>query len=270
MKSNPRAALSVGCLAAFLVCLFFAGGCSSAPQTGPGELRVLCGSSMAVPAQAIQPLFESAHGVKVLFDLGGSETLLPRVIAGGSGDVFICHDPFEEKVRDAGYWAGSAVVGRLEPVLLVRPGNPANLRSVTDLTNQNLKIGIGDPRYSTCGELFVALLERKGIKEPVLNQVALMGRTHSEIAQGLLLGPLDAIVVWNYIARMYSNKVELVPTQDEYPDLNVTVVGLKQSANPKGRDDFLAFCRSEQVKKIFAEHGYGTAVPSGPDGAASQ
>jgi ABC-type molybdate transport system substrate-binding protein len=239
-----------------LLSLLLSEGCDRQRDANSALLRVLCGSSMATPAQIIGPLFTAHTRTQVLFDLGGSETLLPRVKSGAAADVFICHDPFEQQVKDVGRWAGSARLGVLKPVLVVRPGNPLGLRTVNDLTNRSLKLGLGDPRYSTCGELFVALLDKKGVREPVMKQVALQARTHSEIANGLILGPLDAVVVWNYIARLYSNKVEIVPTGDVYPEVAVTAVGLQQSTNPKARDEFLEFCRSEQVKRIFAEHGY--------------
>lgn len=243
----------------FLASMFLlAGGCSrkAQPPAKAAELRVLCGSSMATPAQALCRRFKETQGVEVWVDLGGSETLLPRVLSGASADIFICHDPFEQKVKEAGRWTGSARVGVLQPVLLVRPGNPLKLTSLSDLTNQNLKIGIGDPRYSTCGALFVELLDKQGLREAVMKNVALQARTHAEVANGLILGPLDAVVVWNYVALMYPGKVEVVPTADAYPEISVTVVGLRQSQNPALRDAFLDACRMDSTKALFAEHGY--------------
>ena len=236
-----------------------AGGCSRESQSPdkPAELRALCGSSMATPAQILCRRFKEKQGVGVLVDLGGSETLLPRILSGAPADIFICHDPFEQKIKEAKRWTGSARVGVLQPVLLVRPGNPLKLRSLSDLTNRNVKIGIGDPGYSTCGTLFVELLEKRGLREEAMKQVALQARTHAELANGLILGPLDAVVVWNYIALMYPGKVELVPTADTYPEINVTVVGLTQSQNPHLRDAFLNACRTDSTRTLFAEHGYG-------------
>jgi molybdate transport system substrate-binding protein len=212
---------------------------------------------MATPAQILSSRFKETQGAEVLMDLGGSETLLPRILSGAAADVFICHDPFEQKIKEAGRWAGSARVGVLEPVLLVRPGNPLQIKSLSDLTNRDIKIGIGDPRYSTCGALFVELLETQGLRDAVMNRVALQARTHSEVANGLILGPLDAVVVWNYIALMYPGKVERVPTAGPYPEINVTVVGLTQSQNPALREAFLNACRTESTRALFAEHGYG-------------
>lgn len=235
-----------------------AAGCSrdSRPAAPAGELRVLCGSSMAEPGQQISRQFQTNRGVTVLVDLGGSETLLPRILTGAPADVFICHDPFEQKLKDAGRWAGSARVGLLKPVLLVRPGNPFGLKSIEDLARPGLKLGIGDPRYSTCGEMFVALLDRKGIRDGMMKQVVLQGRAHAELANGLIIGSLDAAVVWNFVARLYGEKVQLVPTADVYPEVNVTVVGLRQSQQPALRDAFLEMCRGEAVKSVFAAHGY--------------
>ena len=225
------------------------------------ELRVLCGSSMATPGQTISKLFTEKQGAQVLVDLGGSETLLLRILTEAAADIFICHAPFEQKIKEAGLWSGSAKVGLLQPVLVVRPGNPSHLQSANDLTNRDLKIGIGDPRYSTCGELFLALLDRKGIRQEVMKQVVLQGRTHAEIANGLILGSLDVAVVWNYIAVLYKGKAELVTTSDSYPEINVTVVGLKQSQNPSMRNAFLEFCRSQEVRDVFGTNGYVASLP---------
>jgi molybdate transport system substrate-binding protein len=236
-----------------------AGGCSHEAQSPekPAELRVLCGSSMATPAQLLCRRFKEAQGVEVLVDLGGSETLLPRILSGAPADIFICHDPFEQKIKESGRWSGSARVGVLQPVLVVRPGNPLKLKSLSDLTNRNVKIGIGDPRYSTCGALFVDLLQKKGLHEEVMKQVQLQARTHAELANGLILGALDAAVVWNYIALTYPGKLERVSTSEPYPDIHVTVVGLTQSPNPGLRDAFLDACRKDSTSTLFAEHGYG-------------
>jgi len=220
------------------------------------ELRILCGSSMAEPGQRIGNDFAKQRGVEAIFDLGGSETLLPRILAGVDADIFICHDPFEQKVKDAGQWAGSVAVGTMRPVLLVKKGNPKKIGSVADLGRSGLKIGVGRPDTSTCGKMFVDMLEKRGLYPQVQPQILLEGRGHVEIANGLTEGPLDAAVVWNLVAVMYKDKVEIVPDSFRYDPIRVTVVGLKQGANPALRDQFLKMCDTPQVKSIFQKFGY--------------
>ena len=265
--------MNVNCsrLAVWLLPITVAGlcvwGCRPAGNAPAAKttLRVLCGSSMAAPIQEIGRQFASRHGSALEYDLGGSETLLPKILVDAPADIFVCHDPFEEKVKEAKRWSGSVVVGYLEPILAVRPGNPQGIRALEDLKRPGLKLGIGDPRYSTCGALFVEALERRGLRDLVMPQVVLQGRTHAEIANGLILGPLDAVVVWNFVATLYQGKLEVVPTDVAYPETRVTVVGLKQSANPAARDAFLQWCAQPEAQQTFRTFGYtrGTGPPAG-------
>ena len=156
----------------------------------------------------------------------------------------------------------------------MRPGNPKGIHSLADLAKPGLKIGIGDPRFSTCGELFVNVLKKKGLHESVLTNVVLQARTHSEVANGLILGPLDAVIVWNFIIGLYPGKLEVVPTGSEYPVTRVTLLGLTGSENPAQRNTFLQWCRGPIVEKIFRRFGYQRetekgSVPTVPPGSRS-
>ncbi len=220
------------------------------------ELHVLCGSSMRTPFEEIAKVFEEERRAKVVPDFGGSETLLPKILTGTQADIFICHDPFEQKVKDAGKYSSSVAVGYLRPVLLVKKGNPKGIKSVEDLAAKDVQIGIGDPRYSTCGEMFVKMLEGKGLKDRVMAHVKLQARTHQEIASGLIVGPLDVAVAWNFVAVLDQEKTEVVKTDEKYEEIRVTIVGLKDAAHPIMRDAFIETCGTKQAKAVFAKHGY--------------
>jgi molybdate transport system substrate-binding protein len=239
------------------VCVVWTG-CSKSPPSQPPEatLRILCGSSMAAPVQELGKQFATARQAQLEFDLGGSETLLPKILTGVPGDLFVCHDPFEDKVKAASRWTQTVVLGYLEPVVAVRPGNPRNLRALVDLAKPGLKIGLGDPRYSTCGELFVNALRERGQYDAVMKNVALQARSHAEVANGLVLGPLDAVVVWNFVIGLYPGKLEVIPTGMKYPATRVTVLGLSSSGNPALRDAFLDWCREPVVQETFRRYGY--------------
>ena len=211
---------------------------------------------MAAPMQELAKQFTTAHQAPIEFDLGGSETLLPKILTGVRADLFVCHDPFEEKLKAAGQWTNTVVVGYLEPVLAVRPGNPKDIRSLADLAKPGLKIGIGDPRYSTCGELFVNALKERKQYDAVMTNVTLQARSHAEVANGLVVGPLDAVVVWNFVVGLYPGKLEVVPTGVTYPATRVTVLGLTNSDHPALRDAFLDWCRQPVVQETFRRYGY--------------
>jgi len=223
------------------------------------NLKVLCGSSMAGPIKEIIADFEKQNpGVTVLLDVGGTETLFPKVIAGDkpAADIFICHDPFGEKVLASGRVEKIIPIARLEPVLVVKKGNPKNIKSLADLASPGLKIGFGDPRYSTAGQMFVDALKQSGLEEKIAPNIAMQGRTHQEIVQGLVVGPLDAVSVWGFAAALYGDQVEIVPTDVTYPPVNITVIALKNSDHPVPRDAFLTDCA--KATAIFKKHGYAT------------
>jgi len=236
-----------------LLALLLAVGCG---QKESPRLRVLCGSSMAAPMQELAPQFTRETGIAIEFDLGGSETLLPKILAGAPADVYVCHDPFEEKLKAANRWAGGVVVGHLQPVVTVRPGNPKQIRSLADLQRADLKLGLGDPRYSTCGELFVQALQQRGVHDVVMKQVVLQSRSTTDVANGLTVGPLDVAVLWNFSLNLYTGKLEQVTMDVELPAVRVTVLGLTGSLTPRGRDTFLKWCDRPAVLETFRRHGY--------------
>jgi len=170
--------------------------------------------------------------------------------------VFVCHDPFEAKLVGIGRMMDSVTVGYLEPVLAVRPGNPRDIRGLADLARPGLQFGMGDPRYSTAGELFVNLLRERGLHDAVMSNVVFQGRTHADIANSLILGPVDAVAIWNFAIPLHRGKLQVVGTDARYPETRVTIVGLTASKNPELRDAFLQWCRQSSVQDVFRQHGY--------------
>lgn len=248
-------------LSGIILCSLFATGtlllssCQSKKEPS-SVLRILCGSSFAEPSQEIGRQFKEERGVPVEFDLGGCETLYPKIKTGSTADIFICHDPFEEKIKEGKAYDRSIPIATMRPMIAVRPGNPKNIHSIADLAQPGLKIGMGNPAYSTCGELFVKMLKQQNLYDAVMTNVLLQGRTHAEIANGMILGPLDAVVLWNFMSTMYKGKIEPLPPDANYENVRITIVGLKKSAHPKLRDEFLQWCSGTVAREAFLKNGY--------------
>ena len=135
------------------------------------ELVILCGSSFPLPMEQLSARFTDATGIKIVTTVEGSEVFLPQVKAAEQGDVLVTHDPFLDMVKETGKYSDHVQVGFVAPVLAVQKGNPKGLTKIEDLTQEGLKVGLTNPKYSTCGEMVFALLEKKGIKEAVLKNV---------------------------------------------------------------------------------------------------
>jgi len=223
----------------------------------PQEILVLCGGSFRPPMEKLAAAFEKKTGVKVYLSFGQSEDLLPQVKIGRTGDVFVTHDPYLDYTKEAGALLKGVQVGFVAPVLVVRKGNPAGVKSIEDLAKPGVKVALPNPDFSTCGEMLFALLEKKGIKEAVVQNAGnAIFRSHSQTGTALKLGTRGAGVMWNGTAHNFLDAIEIVPTPYEYDkEIRVWVMGLSYSKKKELVKRFLDFCRSKG-KGIFEEYGY--------------
>ncbi len=222
-----------------------------------GELVILCGTSFRPPTEKLVEMYKQETGQTAVLSFGGSEELLPQVKLKAGGDVFITHDPYMDKTEEFGAMLRWVRVGYLAPCLVVPKGNPKKIAKIEDLAKPGLQVLLNNPEYSTCGEMVMALLEKKGIKDQVLANVGnAMFKHHSEIGTKLQLGFGDAGIMWNGVAHNFLDAVEVVPTPYEYDqEVRVGVIGLSYSQN-KGRvEAFLKFAE-QHGEKVFTEFGY--------------
>jgi len=254
------------CLSAKLLLVFMLGvivltagaGCSKkgtdAKQNG---LVVLCGSSFVEPTEELCSQFAAETGIEIVTTVAGSEDFLPLVKAGRMGDVLVTHDPYLDYVRDANALAEHVRVGFVAPVLAVQKGNPKGLKSIEDLTGDGLKVALSDPKYSTCGELVFALLEKKGIKEAVMKNIEnRLTKGHSKLGIFLKTQAVDAVMMWNGVAHTFRDSLEVVPTPYEYDkEIRVHIIGLNYSKKSEPLRRFIIMAR-ERGPAIFAEYGY--------------
>jgi molybdate transport system substrate-binding protein len=221
------------------------------------ELIVLCGSSFPQPMEQLCSQFSAKTGIEIATTVSGSEDFLPLVKAGQKGDILVTHDPYLDYVADANALADHVAVGFVAPVLAVAKGNPKGLTRIEDLARPGLKVALTDPQYSTCGEMVLALLEKKGIKDAVMKNVEnRLTKGHSNIGTFLKTQAVDAGIMWNGVAHTFRDSVGIVPTPYEYDsEIRVHIIGLSYSKQPKLLEQFIEFARS-RGPEIFAQHGY--------------
>jgi len=235
------------------------GGCGrdEPQQAETGELILLCGSSFVPPSDDLCRQFKAKTGVTIVKTVGGSEDLLPMVKVGQKGDLFITHDPYLDYVKEAKAYSDHAHVGFVAPVLAVQKGNPKGLSKIEDLTKPDLKVALTDPKYSTCGEMVFALLEKKGIKDKVMTNVGnRLTKGHSTLGTFLKTKAVDAVIMWNGVAHTFRDSLEIVKTPYEYDtEIRVHVMGLSYSKHPDLVKKFMEFVHQDG-QKVFAGHGY--------------
>jgi molybdate transport system substrate-binding protein len=242
-------------VAVLAVCVLLFAGCRE--QQRPNTLTVLCGGSFRPPMEALEKAFEAQSDIELELSIGQSEDLLPMVKIGQQGDLFVTHDPYMDYTEEAGALLQGVHVGYVAPVIVVRKGNPTGVKSIEDLAKPGAKVALPDPKYSTCGEMLFALLEKKGIKAAVQeNAGGAIFRSHSQTGNAIQIKQCDAGVMWNGTAHTFKDSLEVVPTEYEYDEtIRVWVMGLSYTQKKALVEQFLGFVKAEGTP-IFTEYGY--------------
>jgi molybdate transport system substrate-binding protein len=134
-----------------LVLLIFAASAYTAyylsQQQASIELRVFAAASLThvIEDNSTLQAFEQQNNVKILFNVGGSDTLYQQIYSGSPADVFMAADSsWLQKLNRNGllhndqYWNFTSNI----LVVIIPPDNPAKITSLLDLTKPGVKIAV--------------------------------------------------------------------------------------------------------------------------------
>lgn len=239
------------------------------------EILVLCGGSMAPAIMEIIEEYKSASDDKVAHSFGSSAVLAAQIRNTRKGDVFVCHDPFMPWAEKHGLVADWRTVAKLRVVVAVPEGNPKEIRGLKDLARPGLRVGVGNPGYSTSGVITKEILKRVDYGKAI-EKNSIHARVHGKRATDLALGHLDAAIIWNAVAHTHRHKLDAIPIDNTLVDaitsatygrsdlrnVKVTIGIVAGAADRENVRRFWEFATT-RGKEIFARHGFTPA--RGPD-----
>ena len=226
------------------------------------EIIVHCGNSMRPVAERIAREYQDRHGIAVRFNFGGSAELLSAIELGNVGDLYICHDPYADRVDEKGLLRRAVAVGHLAPAIVVPPGNPQGIESLADLARPGLQLGLPDARYSTAGVMIEDALRERDLLDAVRSNIRIETRGHNEIALALTQGHIDVGMAWNFVAALYGDRLDIVSPGIEFPEIRVTVCLLEHARDIEAAELFMALAESPWGRAVFEEMGYSRSVPT--------
>ena len=177
----------------------------------PGEVLILCGGSMRSAMEQIVERYKKATGETVLTSYGDSSEFCVQLQRTQKGDILVCHDPFMPWAKELGLIDRSANVARLDVVIVTPPDNPKGIKELKDLAQDGLRLGVGDPKFSTAGEIVLEILKQVDYGPAVHKNVRLETRGHQALCTNVQMGTLDAAIVWNAVASTYRDKLKIIP-----------------------------------------------------------
>ncbi|MEA3366657.1 MAG: substrate-binding domain-containing protein [Planctomycetota bacterium] len=235
------------------------------------DVFILCGSSMRQALGDVIQRYKEISGDTVMVTYGGSGDLATQLQTTGRGDIYIAHDPWARWAEQKGLlekWAG---VAYLDLVIVIPQDNPKSIASLRDLTGAGLRLGAGDPEYSTSGVVFKHLIENLPYGEEIRKNVKKTGHGHQKRCTEVQMGSLDAGIVWNAAAHLFREKLKSIPvsrgpihavtsptfgrTDLSNIKLDVCLTKVASENNNESARRFFEFMVT-QCKGVFVDHGF--------------
>lgn len=242
--------------------LFYASPEESSENTDDESLLMYCAAGIKPPVAATAAQFaEEEYGVPVKLQYGGSGTLLSNLRVAKTGDLYLAADTsYIDIAREKDLVKEAIPVAKLHPVIMVKKGNPQNIKSLDDLTKEGVTFALANPDAASVGKLTKKILEKSNKWDGISKSARVFKPTVSEVANDILIGTVDAGIVWDATVNQHGDQAEIV----EVPELsqavkNVTVGVLTSSKKPQQALMFARYLQAkEKGQKQFSDMGYQT------------
>jgi len=234
------------------------------PDSEAKELLLYCGAGIRPPADELVRTFEREHGVKIAVDYAGSEVLLSKIKLVRRGDLYMPGDKhYVEQADQEDMILSHRSVCYWVPTILVQKGNPKNIHGLQDLLKPRLKLGLGDAKACAIGRTTQQILAKNNILwDDIEKNLAFQSLTVNELGMQIQAKALDAVIVWDAMARYYSEYGDQIPIAPEKNVISTVDIGiLTFTKHRELAEKFVDFVASEQGRGIFRKHNYNVDPP---------
>jgi len=256
MKKLAALLLTIAALLAALALLQRRGTTSLSTATA---LTVYCAAGLKQPVEAIAAKYRAEFGVEVQLQYGPTGALISNLRVAKRGDLFIAAD--DGSIADARKFELVREVlplVRQHPVIAVRAGNPKNIRALTDLLRDDVKLALTNPDAASISRVSKAALGDTWAK--LAARATVMKPTVTEIAADLSLGAVDAAILWDATVPQFKGLIAV-----EVPELkdraeNASAAVLAFCPQPAAALKFARYLAApEQGGAVFQSHGFQLA-----------
>jgi len=178
------------------------------------ELRLFSGAMLRPAIEQTLAAFQQREGVEVTCVYNGCGILVSQMRTGQRPDAyFACDKSFMVQVSDL--FLDAEEISQNQLVILVPKGNPHGIKSLKDLGQPGLRLGVGHEKQCALGVLTKTTLVTNGIYAAVMKNVTVQSPTGDFLVNQLRTGSLDAVIA--YISNATGSKNELEPIAIDIP-----------------------------------------------------
>src|SRR5580698_1108392 len=238
-------------------------GASVAAKAPAGDLVVFEAASLKDVFATLAAWFEKDHpGAHVVTNAAGSQELRAQIEHGAAADLFASADERHmQALVSAGLAVGPALFACNEPVIAVRSGLGATIKTFADLPRAE-RIVVGAPEVpigAYTAQIWRKAAAKYGAALAAQIEAKVVSRELNvrQVLAKIVLGEADAGVVYRSDALAAKGKVVTVEIP---PEINVTaaypIATLKGAPNPELARAFIALVRSPSGVAVLREAGF--------------
>lgn len=219
-------------------------------------LTVFAAASLTKTFEELEKQYEDDHpDVDVKLSFAGSSDLVAQISEGAEADVFASADNKNmDKLVDTDLAAGDPSEFATNTLIIaVPPGNPAGVKTLSDLTRKDLQFVICAPEVP-CGTAAQTVAEGAGLTlKPVSEEQSV-----SDVLAKVEAGEADAGLVYVTDVKGAGDKVEGVAFPEAASVVNhYPLVVVEGSDNADLAQEWIDLALSPEGQRVFADAGFG-------------
>ena len=220
------------------------------------ELTLYAGSMLRPAIEETINAFEQQEGIRVTRVYNGCGILVAQMKAGEIPDAyFACDVEFMNQVKDL--FPTSEPVSQNELVILVKKGNPFGIKSLKDLAQTGLRVGIGHEKQCAMGWITQKTFAESGLQTELMKNVVVQTPTGDMLVNQMRTGSLDAAVAYLSNAAGSADFLDAIRIQGLPCSVATQPYGVaKDSTQRQLSDRLLRAIRAEPSKQKFASEGF--------------
>ena len=192
------------------------------------------------------------------FTAAGASKLLPRMLEWQEGDLILGG---AEGVLDSAIIFGCVIgltirpLGARDSAILVPNGNPAAVSSLSDLTRDDVRVGVA--KQGSLQGVWEAVALRAGMFEDIRGRITEVVTGSSDLMGTLARREVDAAIGWASSALLAPERIETVPIEPKWCTWRTTSIGITPwSENRPLAEEFIKFNMSPEGLGIWHKFGW--------------
>ncbi len=177
------------------------------------EIMVFAGGLNRPAIQQTIRDFEKREGVSVLDSYNGCGILVGQIRTGSVPDLyFSCDTSFMTQVSEE--FPHPVNVSATDMVIITSKKNEHGIKTMKDLAQSGLKVGVCHPQKSALGALTKRLLEKNSLWDQVFVNVKDTPATADRLVEHVVIGSLEAAIVYRANTTMQKDKLTVLSIDD--------------------------------------------------------